>query len=209
LYSLSSGLGRWYYGLAALIAVAGIAISISSMVSGFGSLGSDLQQVVVPGNSDLSLSQIGEYTIFYENQTVINGRVYFTDEDIPGLQIEVKNKTTGQEVATYPPEGSMSYSFGSRFGRSVLAFNIDRPGIYELSAGYPQGGEGPEVVLAVGHGLFGSILSVILYPLVIFFGSIAAAAAIVIVTYLKRQEASKRAEEEERMIRGVRCPYGP
>lgn len=203
MYSLSSGPGRWYYGLAALIAVAGIALSVSSMISGFGSLGSDLQQVVVPGSSDLSLFQIGEYTIFYENQTVVNGRVYFTDEDIPGLQIEVKNKTTGLEVATYPPEGSTSYSFGSRSGRSVLAFDIDKPGIYKLSAGYPQGVKGPEVVLAIGHGLFGSVLSVIMYPLVIFFGSIAAAAVIVIVVYIKRQEAAKRAEEEERMIRGA------
>jgi hypothetical protein len=203
LFSSCSGPGRWYYGLAALIVVAGIALSISSMISGIGGLGSDLQQVVVPGNIDLSLSQIGEYTIFYENQTVVNGRVYLTNEGIPGLQIDVKNKTTGQEVATYPPEGSTSYSFGSRFGRSVLAFNIDRPGIYELSAGYPKGVEGPEVVLAVGHGLFGSILSSVVYPLVIFFGSIAAAAAIAIVTHLKRQEAAKRAEEEGRMLRGV------
>jgi hypothetical protein len=203
LYNLSPGPGRWYYGLAALIAVAGIALSISSLISDFGSLGSDLQQVVVPGSSDLSLSKIGEYTIFYENQTVINGRVYFTDEDIPGLQIEVKNKTTGQEVITYSPEGSTSYSLGSRSGRSVLAFDVDPPGIYELSAKYPQGVEGPEVVLAVGHGLFGSVFSAIMYPLVISFGSIAAAAIIVIVVYIKRQEAAKRAEEEERRIRGA------
>jgi hypothetical protein len=176
---------------------------ISSMISGIGGLGGDLQQVVVPGNIDLSLSQIGEYTIFYENQSVVNGRVYLTNEGIPGLQIKVKNKTIGQDVATYSHEGSMSYSFGSRFGRSVLAFNIDRPGIYELSAGYPDGVEGPEVVLAVGHGLFGSVLSSVVYPLVIFFGLIAVAAVVVIVTYLKRQEAAKRAEEEERMLRGV------
>lgn len=201
--SSSSGPGRWYYGLAALIAVAGVAVSISTMISGIGSLGSDLQQVVVPGNGDLQLYERGEYTIFYENQTVVDGRVYSTGEDIPGLQIEVTNKTTGQEVATHSPEGSMSYSLGSRSGRSVLAFDIDQPGIYELSAGYPEGNNGPEVVLAVGHGLFGNVFSSIVFPLAIFFGSIAAAAIMVIVTYLKRQEAAKRAEEEERMIRGA------
>jgi hypothetical protein len=46
LSSTSSGPGRWYYGLAALIAVAGIALSISSLISGIGRLDSDLQQVV-------------------------------------------------------------------------------------------------------------------------------------------------------------------
>ncbi len=201
--SSSSGPGRWYYGLAALIAVAGIAVSISAMISGISSLGSDLQQVVVPGNGDLQLYERGVYTVFYENQTAVNGRVYSTGEDIPGLQIEVKNKTTGQEVPTHPSEGSMSYSLGSRSGRSVLAFDIDQPGIYELSAGYPEGNDGPQVVLAVGHGLFGNIFSAIVFPLAISFGSIAAAAIIVIVIYLKRQEAEKRAREEERMIRGV------
>jgi len=48
--SSSSGPGRWYYGLAALIAVVGIAVSISAMISGISNLGSDLQQVVVPGH---------------------------------------------------------------------------------------------------------------------------------------------------------------
>ncbi len=71
-----------------------------------------------------------------------------------------------------------------------------------LAAGYPEGNDGPEVVLAVGHGLFGNVFSTIVFPLVISFGSIAAAAIMVIVTYLKRQEAAKRAKEEERMIRG-------
>ena len=60
-----------------------------------------------------------------------------------------------------------------------------------------------QVVLAVGHGLFGNVFSAVMIPLAIFFGSIAASAFIVIVTYLKRQEAEKSAREEERMIRGV------
>lgn len=195
--------GRWYYGLAALIAVAGIALAITSMISGIGSMGDDLQQIVVPGSGDLLLSEIGEYIIFYENQTVVNGKIYSTNEDVPGLQVEVKNKTTGREVSIYSPQGSSSYSFGGRSGRSVLAFSIDQPGIYELSAGYPQGDGGPEVVLAVGHSISWGVISGIMLPLLFFFGSLAAAAVIVIVTYLKRQEAGKRAAEEERRIRGL------
>lgn len=197
------GPSRWYYGLAALIAVAGIALSISTMISGISSMGSEMQQVVVPGNSDLQFSVVGEYTIFYENQSVVDGRVYSTGGDIPSLQIEVKNKTTGIKVDTYTPGGSFSYSFGGRTGRSVLAFNIDQPGTYVLSAGYPEGTSGPQVVLAVGHGLAGSIVSGIMLPLLLFFGSIVVAAIIVILTYLKRKEAVKRADEEERKIKGT------
>ncbi len=219
----SLGPSRWYYALAAFVVLAGIALFISTLMSGLGNLGNDLQQVVVPGSSDIMLSEVGEYTIFYENQTVVNGRIYSTDEDIPGLQIEVKNKTTGLEIATYQPRGSFSYSIRGRSGRSVLAFNIEQPGIYIISAAYPEGQDstaeltgptgparaakaarpvGPEVVLAVGHGITGNIISGVLYPLMIFFGSIAVAAVIAILTYLKRQEAAKRAKEDERRIRG-------
>lgn len=53
---------------------------------------------MVPGNGDLQLFERGEYTIFYENQTAVNGRIYSTGEDIPGLQIKVTNKTTGREI---------------------------------------------------------------------------------------------------------------
>lgn len=195
--------GRWYYGLAVLVAVAGIALSISTMISAISSLGSEMQQIVVPGESDLQLIDVGEYTVFYENQTVVDGRIYSTDENISGLRIEVKNKTTGIKVASYSPKGSFSYSFGDRTGRSVLAFNIEQPGIYQLSAEYPEGTNGPQVVLAVGHGLAGSLVSGIMLPMMLFFGSIAAAAIIVIVTYLKRHEAAKRADEEERLIKGL------
>jgi len=195
--------GRWYYGLAALIAVAGIALAITFIISGVGSLGDDLQRVVVPGNNDLVLSKAGGYIIFYENRTVVNGRVYSTDGDIPGLLVEVRNGKTGQDIGTYSPDGSFSYSIGSRSGRSVMAFYIEQPGIYELSASYPQGEGGPTVVLAVGTDLSGGVISAIALPLLLIYGSIGAGIAIAFITYRKRREAAKRAEEEERRIRGL------
>jgi hypothetical protein len=166
-------------------------------------MGDDLQQVVVPGSADLTLPKTGEYIIFYENRTVINGRFYSTGDDVPGLLIEVKNKTTGQDVATYSPDGSFSYSFGGRSGGSVMAFYIEQPGIYELSAGYPQNGNGPVAVLAVGSNFSGEIMSAIILPLLLFFGSIGAAIAIAFVTYQKRKDAAKKAQENERRIRGL------
>ncbi len=195
--------GRWYYGLAALIAAAGIALFATSIVSSIGSIGADFQQVVVPGSGELFLAEAGEYTIFYENRTVANGAVYVTGDDISGLVVEVKNATTGQEIEIYSPGSMMSYSIGSRSGRSLLAFDIDQPGIYRLSAAYAQGKQGPEVVLAVGPGISGDIVSGVLLPMLLFFGSIALAAAVAVITYQKRREAAKRAAEEERRIKGL------
>jgi hypothetical protein len=87
-----------------------------------------------------------------------------------------------------------TYSFGARKGVSVLQFNIDQPGIYEFSASYPRGQEGPEVVLAMGRGFMKKLMGTIFGGLALFFGSGAIAVAITVVTLLKRQKAKKQLE---------------
>jgi len=194
----------WRYALAALIIIAGMALSFELLMSGLGSMGKDLIQVTVPGESSIYLPEVGEYTIFYESRSVFQGKIYSTGDEIPALEIEIANRTNGWEVVTYPPSESMSYELGGRLGRSVLAFQIDQPGEYVLSASYPQGSEGPEAVLAVGHGFFGNIISGVLTFLAVFFGSLLLGGAIIFLTFVQRREASKRAAEEERRIRGDR-----
>ena len=39
-------------------------------------------QIVVPGSSDITLPQPGEYTIFYEYRSMVDNRIYSTDQDI-------------------------------------------------------------------------------------------------------------------------------
>jgi cell division protein FtsL len=59
------------------------------------------------------------------------------------------------------------------------------------------------VVLAVGSDFSGEIMSSIMLPLLLFFGSLGAAIVIAFITYRNRSEAAKRADEEERRIRGL------
>jgi hypothetical protein len=140
--------------------------------------------------------------IFYENNSYMNGKFYRTSEQISGLEVLVKEKATGLDVATYPAKGSFTYSLGSRSGRSIMAFKIERAGNYQVNASY-SGKEGPRIVLAIGKGMVEGIFSSIIISMAALFGSIAIAAAITFVTYRRRKKAFQKLEEEERSIRGV------
>jgi hypothetical protein len=118
------------------------------------------------------------------------------------MEIHVKEIATGLDQVTYPANTSFTYSLGSRSGRSIMAFNAARPGIYQLNASY-SGRVGPTVVLAVGKGIAEGILSSIMISLLALFGSIAIAAAITFVTYRRRKKALQKQEEEELLIRGI------
>jgi hypothetical protein len=184
---------KWFYGLGILVIIAGSIFSIFLLISEFSKTAEESIQIMVPGSGDLELPVKGTYTIFYENQSVVGGKVYLTGEDISGLKIEVINKTTGSKVATHPPSGSTTYSMGGRTGRSILAFDIDQPGIYELSANYTKGKEGPEIVLAI---FTRNIFSKAATSALIYIASIALGALIIIFTYIKRRNSTKIEKEQ-------------
>ncbi len=194
--------GLWYYGLAILIIIIGFAAFAASIYSGISEAQSGLQQIAAPGEADLFLQGPGEYMIFYENNSYMDGRFYSTGEQISGLEIHVREKATGHNIATYPANTSFTYSLGSRSGRAMMAFNIERAGIYQFNASY-SGRMGPEVVLAVGKGMVEGLFSSIMISLLALFGSIAVAAVISFVTYRRRKKALLKQEEEERLMRGI------
>ena len=194
--------GIWYYGLAVLIIVLGFAAFAGSIYSGITDAESSLLQMVAPGGANLFLKEPGEYTIFYENNSYLDGKFYSTGEQMSGLEILVKEKATGIDLATYPAKSSFTYSLGNRSGRSIMAFTTPRAGIYQVNASY-SGRAGPRIVLAIGKGIVEGIFSSIMISLAALFGSIVIAAVITFVTYRRRKRAFLKQEEEERLIRGI------
>jgi len=159
-------------------------------------------QVVVPGSSDITLSQPGKYTVFYEYQTMVGNRIYSTGEDIPGIQVNLVSKESGDEIPLSSASVNRTYTIGSRSGIGLFDFAIDQPGTYELSSSYPadqgQQEQSPEIVLAVIHSsavekLFGSIMGTVAGALAIVFIPFVAGVAIIIITFIKRRKASARA----------------
>ncbi|MDD4579841.1 MAG: hypothetical protein PHF80_04110 [Methanothrix sp.] len=191
----------WHYGLAVLVIVIGFAAFAGFMYQGISNMQNDLLQMKAPSTAELNLSEAGEYTIFYENKSYLNGTIYNTDEEIPNLHVSLKEMATGNDLAVHASSESLTYSIGDRSGRSIMAFEVARPGIYQVNASY-SGSEGPQVVLAIGKGMAEGMLSSIIFSIAALVLSIAIAAAIVYTTYRKRKKAFSKIIEEESMIRG-------
>ena len=184
--------GRWLYGLAAVIFLAGWALFAVILWTSLSGLDEGLQQVVVPGSAELNLAKPGGYTAFHEYESVVGSRIYSGDRNVPGLECSLKSKPTGASVQLSRSTASTSYSTGGRSGVSFLDFRIDQPGVYEFSAEYPNGAAGPEVVLAVGQGVGLRIVTGILGSLAVVFGCIGLSIALAVYTGVKRYQAGKR-----------------
>ena len=160
-------------------------------------------QVVVPGSSDIILQQTGKYTIFYKYRSMVGNRIYSTGENIPGIIINIVSKDTGDEVPLSSTSINSSYTIGGRSGIGLFDFDINEPGIYELSASCPavqeqqQEEQRQEIVLAVIHGsvvekVFGSIMGTVAGAMAIVFVPFAIGVAIIIITFLKRRKVRAR-----------------
>ncbi|MBN2502941.1 MAG: hypothetical protein JXB38_19330 [Anaerolineales bacterium] len=170
---------RWYFALAAGIFLAGIVIA--SIVMGIGAedfialfkdfdsdTGEVLQRVIVPGSGELNLSEAGEYTIFYEYRSEVNGVEYHTGSNLPDMDCSL---TAGEtEVSILPSFTHANYQFDlqDRAGVAVMKFEIDRPGTYTLTCAYADGSERPEIVLAVMKEFFKEFI----LPIFEFTGSL-------------------------------------
>ncbi|HET7840478.1 MAG TPA: hypothetical protein VFM21_02675 [Terriglobia bacterium] len=183
---------RAYYGVAGAVLVGGVGLFVALLWRGISSVPSKVQQVVAPGRAELTLSKPGDYTIFYEYQSVLGNRVYSTGQNVPGLECTLVSKSAQEPVPLSRATVNSNYSFGGRSGKSVFDFHINQPGVYELTASYPVGEQGEEVVLAVGQGVVTGILSTVFGALAIMFGTIGLTIAIILITAVKRHNAAKR-----------------
>ncbi|HOU71329.1 MAG TPA: hypothetical protein PKY20_07500 [Methanothrix sp.] len=190
----------WYYALAVLIVVSGFAAFAGLLYSGISGSVEGLIQIKAPGNAELNLSGSGEWTVFYENNSYFDGKIYSTGEEISGLEIQVREKATGLDLAVYPAKVSHSYSLGSRSGRSILAFQAERAGLYQINSSY-SARIGPEIILSVGKGMAEGLISSIAISMALLFGSIVLASIVAYYTFSRRKRAFLKREEDERMMR--------
>jgi len=151
-----------------------------------------LTQVVVPGRTELRLKGGDTYTIFLEDQSVVNGRVYSLTQPVEGLACRVSSIQNGASIAISQPSTSTSYQVNGRSGHSVLEFRIPQDGKYQFACDYGQNKKDPDVVVAVGSGVGGAISRMVLEGLAAFFGG-CGGCIIVILIVLARRRRNKRA----------------
>jgi hypothetical protein len=183
--------GRWLYGVAALLFVAGWVLFAVILWTSLSGINEGMQQVVVPGSAELNLDKAGSYTIFHEHESAVGNRIYSTSRGVPGLESSLRSKATGAPVELTRSFSNTKYSMGGRSGTSYLSFRIEQPGVYILSAEYPHGVEGDETVLAVGQGIGLRIVAGVLGSLAVVFGCIGLSVAIAAYTGVKRYRAGE------------------
>ncbi|HXY25950.1 MAG TPA: hypothetical protein VEI73_14940 [Candidatus Acidoferrum sp.] len=181
----------WYAAPGVILIVAGTGLFVYFLLQGFLHVTDGLTQVIVPGKAELSLKTPRIYTIFLEEQTVIDGRIYSTTQSVNGLKCFVTFKAGNEQIPLRHPSMSASYDVNGRSGHSVLEFPIRQSGQYELSCSYPEDTKGPQTVLAVGTGVGEKIIATVWQSLFAFFGGIGGGLLIIVVVYLKREEAKR------------------
>ncbi len=178
------------YAVSGVIFIIGIISFVVVLVTGILSSVSNLDnQVVVPGTRTIELNEPGNYNIYYEYISVVDGRVFETN-NINGLVCKLKNTETGEHIILKNSTANATYSVNGREGQSLFSFTIDKAGIYEIDAAY-ESGEGEEAVLAIGKGFGLVLVRTILICFGIIFVAIGGSIVLFVYTFRKRSKANK------------------
>ena len=181
----SNAPSKLMYVISGLIFIIGIISFVIVLVTGMSSSVNRFgNQVVVPGTKIIQLEDPGDYEIYFEYRSIVDGRVFETI-NINGLVCKLKNIDSGEYIRLENSKINSNYSVNGREGRSLFSFSVDKAGTYEIDASY-ESGEGEEAVLVIGKGLGMKLLSTIFKCFAILFVTIAGAVILFVYTYKKR-----------------------
>jgi hypothetical protein len=183
---------RVWYAVAAAIFVLGVAGFGWALWSGLSGIGDLIVRFVVPGSGEVTLVETGTYTIFHEQESVIDGRV-FSAPTIGGLAVTVTEEASGAAIPVRPPGMHATYAVGGHSGVSVLAFDVARPGPYRVTGAYDSGRAEPRTVLAVDLGFFGRLWRTLLAGFGLVLATAIAAPTIAAITYFRRRRMLRAA----------------
>lgn len=175
-----------YYLLSVLVGLMGLGILFWLFTVALGSIGQGLEQFEVPGSAVLDLKKSGGHTVYYESESVFEGRVYDSGEAVPGLFLKIYDNETGMEIPVQEVQVRSSYSFGGRKGRSVFRFNIENPGTYTFTGTYLSGEMKPQVILAVGKGFSMRLVIFIIVGIGVFLLTLFLSIGISVWTFWRR-----------------------
>jgi hypothetical protein len=171
--------------------LAGIGLFTYTLLHGITHVTDSLTQIVVPGRAEVHLER-GWYTVFLEEESVVNGKIYSATQSVSGLACRVSSIQSGLAVGIRKSSSNTTYSVGGRSGRSVLEFPIQQDGSYTFACDYGENAKGPEVVVAVGSGVGEAISRTVLGGLGAIFGGGGAGLIVVLSVIFRRERAKKR-----------------
>lgn len=178
-----------------ILAIAlGIAASTAWFVLGFVGLDraiGDLERVPVPGQAVVEL-EAGRQAVYYESAEG-------SDAAVPGLQIRLVSPD-GTAVPVGAHGGKVSYDVGGQGGRSVAGFEVPEDGAYRLTV-VPTGAFSPGATLAVGPGVGGRIVRIVVGGVAIVLATVLL--GVVLLVRARRRRTATRGS------RGAAAPTAP
>lgn len=139
-----------------------------------------------------SLHRGQRYTVFLEEQSIVNGKIYSATQLISGLACRVSSFQKGTTILIEKSSMSTSYSVNGRSGHSVLEFPIQVDGKYLFACDYGKNSDGREVVVAFGSGVGEAISRTVIGGLGAFFGGGGAGLIVVLAVLIKREREKKK-----------------
>lgn len=200
--------GKWLYAVGVMIIVTGFVLMAGFLFKSLFGIQDHLLQLTVPGKYDLTFSETGKYVVFYEYQSVVNGRAYNTKSfNLEGLNISVKSKSSTEEILVDAPFVNSTYSLGGRKGVATFDFEIKKPGEYVFSGKYRKGAGGPEVVLAISNNFPKVLVKIIFSAIAIVFSFSFVGIIVLLFTFFKRKGSRDKIEEDKMIEAGIKKTF--
>lgn len=145
--------GRFWYAVAALLAVAGAALCAALLLKFVGGL-TDTRQFLMPGRLVFAADAPGRFVLWHDYRTVFAGRNYVVPEALPdGARISIIELASGRSLEVRASSGMRSTA-DSAERLAVAVFRIADAGRYEAAV---EGDFAPRV-MSVGPSLFPRVL---------------------------------------------------
>ncbi len=174
---------------AAILYLVGVVPSVILGWAGFRGLSDPLVRFVAPGIAEATIEQPGDYTVFYEYRSEIDGREFSTPNTVPPMEIVMFPEGGGQPVSILASNGGMSYEFGSKAGRSIGALSLDEATTYDVSAEYTNRATQPEIVLGLGYEKGRSVAQLVIGTIGFFLSGMVASVIFFVGRSRRRREA--------------------
>lgn len=183
---------RWFY-VIPLVLLLGAAGAGSLLFVNVMGMQNRLERVIIPGEVELTLSEPGSYTVFYEFQSLLDNQSYSTGENLPDLEYQLQSLTDGTQI-TLRPSGSSktTYSSPDRSGISVFQFEIGTSGVYRFSGWYPEKGHGKKLVFAIGQKVpFGKLIAGVALTFLLGFSGVGIFIGILVIRSRSKRSLSR------------------
>jgi len=175
---------RWCYGFAIFVFLMGYLWLNIFLSKGVSELKGTLLHLKSPGWDEITLSETGKYTLFYQYPRQTSSAI----RELPRVGCAVVSKTTGAQIELSQPQSRLTYLLDNHYGISLFQFEIKKTGIYQFLTDLPREKKREEIVLTIGHNFTDQFKRIVLGGLSIFFGSAAIGVAIAGVIFSKRRK---------------------